>query len=366
VDGTKESSSLIRDRAVRLFTFLRELALLKTQVVRDLSTYEKVLWLKDIPEHKGCFSILNSSSDGSDESVWLEVRRPVEPKRPPSPSSCLKWIEDIPKADLLTQPQLKEEMRVGNTLNPDANSERQAQSQPLSEHFERLADHLEVVREWEHHLNTSWIPWSETYRSWKAADEFYLALFSIHQLQKKLGERYELVLGLGLLTWETPNNQIIRRHIIVGDGYLTFDADRAKFEVQAAPEGVKLRLETEMVEQRYLPSLDQQKKIEEWLILVRESPWNKDEIDRVLRSWIQSVSPHGAYSDSLVPPQKCASNPIVTFAPALILRQRTQRSQVQCFATIAELIQKGGKIPLGVQLLCEKAENIPSANQTVS
>jgi hypothetical protein len=42
--GHTESSNedVLRDRAIRLFKFLRELALLKSKIVRDLLDYEKV------------------------------------------------------------------------------------------------------------------------------------------------------------------------------------------------------------------------------------------------------------------------------------------------------------------------------------
>lgn len=149
-------------------------------------------------------------------------------------------------------------------------------------------------------MQDSWLPWSEVYRQWKAADRLYFHLFSIHQQLKKLGEQYELILGLGLLTWETPNNQVIRRHIVVGDAYLTFDAGLAKFELQEAPEGVKLRFETEMIDSGHLPPLEQQKSIEALLSAVQESPWNKEEIDKVLRSWVHSRNSFAASKGTIM------------------------------------------------------------------
>lgn len=336
-----DDDKLIRDRAVRLFTYLRELAKLKTAVTRDLAAYDKVVWFHDVPEHKGCFSILQSPDfEKTQDGIWLEVRKTPDPKRPPMPPLCLKWLAYSPDSDPLDEPQLKDEI-VDN----------------ISGRRERLADHPEISEEWQQYVKNTWIPWTDTYRQWKTADAIYFQLFSIHQQLKKLGEQYELILGLGLLTWETPNNQVIKRHIVVGDAYLNFDADRAKFTLQGAAEGVKLHFETEMVEPGQLPPLDQQKNTEALLSEVQESPWDKDEIDKILRSWIQSLSPDGTYSDSLIPPEKYPKTPIVTFAPALILRKRTQRSQIQCFNTIIEQIKGGGDVTSGVQLLCKEADN---------
>lgn len=293
-----DDDKLIRDRAVRLFTYLRELAKLKTTVTRDLSEYDEVVWFHDVPEYKGCFSIPQSTDlDRNQDGIWFEVRKTSEPKRPPTPPSCLKWLADSPDSDLLDEPQLKDEI-----------------ADNISGQHERLADQPEISEEWQHYIQNTWLPWTEIYRQWKAADAIYFQLFSIHQQLKKLGEQYELILGLGLLTWETPNNQIIKRHIVVGDACLNFDADRAKFTLQGAAEGIKLHFETEMVEPGQLPPLDQQKNTEALLSEVQESPWDKSEVDKVLRSWIQSLSPDGSYLDSLTPPEKYSKTPIVTFA----------------------------------------------------
>jgi len=80
--------NVLQDRAVRLFKFLRELARLRSRIVRDLSEYEQVVWFYDIPEHKGCFSILGPESDTVQDTTWLEIRKSPEPKRPQVPTAC--------------------------------------------------------------------------------------------------------------------------------------------------------------------------------------------------------------------------------------------------------------------------------------
>ena len=342
---------VIRDRAIRLFTFLKELSLLKTKITRDLKAYDEVVWFKDVPEYKGIFSILSGESIDTQDGIWLEVKRQQEPQRPYIPTSCLEWLDETPgDSEPLVKPSLKPEISTNDAQT----------------NLERLDNHLEIKNEWERYIQESWQPWSEVYKSWKAANNLYFRLFSIYEQLKKLGEQYELMLGLGLLTWETPQNQIIRRHLIVGDAYLTFDADRAKFILQGAPDGVKLRFELEMIEQNYIPSPEQQKEIENRLGFTSESPWNREEIHAILRSWIQSMRADGIYSDSPIPTNECTTKPTVTFAPALILRKRTQRSQVQCFTNIVEQIKKGGKIPSGVSLLCEVSDSIPMLEDGVS
>ena len=364
VDPTGSASgNVLQDRAIRICKFLRELARLRTRTVKDLYQYERVVWFGDIPKYKGCFSVLSPESDRLQDTTWLEIRRPPEPMRPPLPTSCKRWIDEIDLDNPTAEPQLRDEIPVDTSTTQGNKPSQSSQEQSASFQMEQLSDHPEVLRDFSGWKQDLWLLWVETYNRWKAVDDIYFSLFSIHQQQKKLGERYELLLGLGLLTWETPNNQIIRRHVIVGYANLTFDADRAKFELQAAPEGVKLQIETEMIEQSYLPSLEQQKEFESMLSQVQESPWDKDEIDKILRSFTHSISPHGVYSDSICPPDKPTNEPTITFAPAIILRQRTQRSQIQCLSHIIEQISDGGDIPSGIEILCEEPGQIEDSDE---
>ncbi|MBW2127589.1 MAG: AAA family ATPase, partial [Deltaproteobacteria bacterium] len=355
---------VLRDRAVRLFKFLRELARLRRRIVRDLFEYERVVWFHDMPEYKGCFSILGLESDTSQDTTWLEVRKSPEPKRPPIPTACQRWLEDTDEDNPEAEPKLRDEIPTRTSHTPGYELNLHPQDEASTPPVERLSDHPEILEKWDRWKQDYWRPWLEAHSRWKAADDIYCKLFSMHQQMKKLAERYELLLGLGLLTWETPNNQVIRRHIVVGDAYLTFDANKAKFELQAAPEGVKLHFEPEMIDQNYLPPLNQQKEFESMLGLVQESPWNKDETDKILRSFIHSISPQGVYSDSLSPPDRPPKAPTITFAPALILRQRTQRSQIQCLSSIIDQISKGGNIPSGIEILCEEPEQVEDSDES--
>lgn len=47
----------IHDLSIRLFTFLRDLAALRTKTIRTLDHYEKVLWFDEIPQETGCHCI---------------------------------------------------------------------------------------------------------------------------------------------------------------------------------------------------------------------------------------------------------------------------------------------------------------------
>jgi len=87
---------------------------------------------------------------------------------------------------------------------------------------ERLEDFPEVEEKWNQYLEEQWLPWFEDHNAWQRVHDVYSKLFAIHQQQLRLGEEYELVLAFGLLTWQTPSGQRVRRHLIVADAVLEF------------------------------------------------------------------------------------------------------------------------------------------------
>ena len=64
----------LRDKAVRLFTYLKEVCQLRFVVVRDRRNYDLLLWFHDIPREPECLCIAWSGATGTNESR-IEVRR---------------------------------------------------------------------------------------------------------------------------------------------------------------------------------------------------------------------------------------------------------------------------------------------------
>ena len=88
----------------------------------------------------------------------------------------------------------------------------------------------------------------DEHNDWERIHKVYAKLFAIHQEQLRLGEEYELVLALGLLTWQTHRGQRVRRHIIVANATLEFELQLAKFTVRPLPDGAKVRPELDMLD----------------------------------------------------------------------------------------------------------------------
>jgi len=77
----------VRDRAVRLFAFLREMTLLRTKVIQSFEQYDSVIWLADIPREPGCHcAAWGTGATPEENTTWIEVRKPqlAPPPDPPA------------------------------------------------------------------------------------------------------------------------------------------------------------------------------------------------------------------------------------------------------------------------------------------
>ena len=93
-----------RDRAIALYTFLREFVKLRTKTIRNIARYEQdgeVIWAADIPREHGCHCIAwhrddpdEPGGDGGDapDEVWIEVRKPRLTPPPEPPESVHPWV----------------------------------------------------------------------------------------------------------------------------------------------------------------------------------------------------------------------------------------------------------------------------------
>jgi very-short-patch-repair endonuclease len=265
-----------------------------------------------------------------------------EPELPAVPSPCKDWVSRSALRNKNDLPELLPQI-TRQIQNPDW---REGSDQPETiPHTERLEDHPEIQRAWERYVEEKWLPWTEEHSAWEKVHKVYSALFSIHQEQLRLGEEYELVLGLGLLTWQTPTGQRVRRHLIVADAILEFETRLGKFTVRPHTEGAKVRPELDMLDIEKQPARAEET-AKALLAAAEDNPWEKGCVQGVLQALVHSIDSHGDYDGSLEAKIiRASAKPIVEYAPALILRKRSAKSFTETLRRIKEQIEHGKAIP---------------------
>lgn len=338
----QQIDSPVAKKVIRLVDYLTRLASLRSKIIRNIDEYQNVLWIKDIPKQKKCFTQAWGRDENYDSDAWVEVQNQREPELPGVPAQCKDWVDQIALRNKDDLPEL-----LPKSTQPIQNLDWcEGSDQPKTIlHTEHLEDHPEVQRAWDQYVEDKWLPWTEGHNAWGKVHKVYSALFAIHQEQLRLGEEYELVLGLGLLTWQAPTGHRVRRHLIVADAILEFEARLGKFTVRPHTEGAKLRPELDM-----LDIVEQPARAEETakssLTGAKDDPWEKGCVEGVLQVLVHSINSQGDYNDSLEAKGiRASEKPIVEHAPALILRKRSAKGLTEILQRIKEQIGKGEPIP---------------------
>src|ERR671924_157744 len=107
-DTLKDSAE--KSKVIRLVDYLTRLASLRTKIIRDVSEYQNVLWIKDVPRQKGCFTQAWGCDEDFDSDVWIEVQTQHEPELPSVPSLCKDWIEKATLRNKSDRPALRPEI----------------------------------------------------------------------------------------------------------------------------------------------------------------------------------------------------------------------------------------------------------------
>ena len=346
-----------RESAVALYSFLNEFAQLRTRTILDISRYEQdgqVIWAGQVPREPGCDCIAwrrdvsdASDGDGSDE-VWLEIRKPRRDQPPEPPESLSPWV----RRDQLHDSSLElPEVRSTLSDEPDESSVR-------------LDDHPEVQRAWDAYIEDQWWPWAEQDRREQAVQRVYTDLFSMFQRQQRLGETFEIIFGLGFLSWNVPGSRTVQRHLVAARVSVSFDPESGVLTVTPAGEGARPTLEQEMLDPQHRPDPQGLRSIEETLETISESLWAAGPIDALLQSWVHSASARGEYRSTLHRPQHPGPTPVVHLAPALILRRRTERSFIRAFQEIIAQLNSGEPVPVGVSRFVGVSEDHTRSGST--
>jgi very-short-patch-repair endonuclease len=333
------------ERAIGLFTFLHALTELRSKTVRTLAQYEKVLWFHEIPREPGCHCIAWGTSPDEDTSeVWLEVKKPRLRPPPRVPEPLEPWLDPKELEDSSQAvPRLRE--RIALTMPDDGDTEAAEEPQTI---FQELADCPEIRSLRDHYVQKAWLPWAGEDRRLQTVQQVYTDLFSIYQKQQRLGEAYEVIMGLGYLTWRTPSGPEIKRHLVTAQTSLTFDATRGVIRLGPAGEGAKPTIEQDMLELQDRPGAEAQQAIEQRVAEIGDALWPSLELQTALTGWVHAASPRGQFDPSLHPQQGSSADPEVHLAPAVILRRRTERSLLRTFHEILTQLRGGSPVPVGV------------------
>ena len=293
-----QDQTVLRKRAVDLFTFLRELVSLRTTVVRNCDSYDRVLWIDEVPGEPECDSmVFKTRRDDDAEDWWLRIRKPAFAPPPQPPEHLAPWADELQIADSsLQSPKPLDRMTRDDTATSAT-----------------FAESSDVREAWDRFIAEQWRPWADEDRRKRSVLRIYTDLFTLYQQQKALGEAYEVVVGLGQLRWAPKEGVEVNRHLVAVQTNIEFDAQRGVITLGPAAEGAKPRLEEDMLELDERPAPDVLTALEQQ-VAVREDDdddiWRDEQLIGALKSFVHSLSSgEGSYSEELKPIDRATPTP---------------------------------------------------------
>ena len=354
------NDQVIRDKAISLFTYLYELAGLRTRMIRSVDQFEELIWLADLADLPGCYCVAVSPHSEGEEvekvaDIWIELQKPKLTPPPDLPEELQDWLDPDQVEDpfnerpTLIEPEpieldgISSETELRESPDMSGFGGAAAKEEPARVIVDLLASYTE----------SQWLPWAHKERPRHRAQKIYESLFSIHQKQQRLGELYEVIVGFGLLSWQVSDGERVRRHLLVAQTSIDFDLTRGVITVAPGAEGANAALEQDMLEPNRRPNLTVQKQIEQQTSGLANDLWHGASVRNLLKAYANALSADAQYEDSLVPESRISTEALVEFAPALILRKRSERTFQRAFKKIREQLEEGGDIPSGVELILQ-------------
>ncbi len=333
------------DKGSDLLAFLKATAAIRRKRISSYGTADKVLWLADVPkERPECRSPFLIDKPDDSGGLWLEVRKKRMPVRPPVPQVVADWV----RADDLDQPENEPELLPEITViverqvpDPDAPQGTQRTIVRQVPELRRLADHPEVEEAWLEYLVEKWEPWAQEMRLWQEVQSVYESLDFMRRRLEEAEERYELVLAIGFLQWRDPTGTPVSRHVLTAPAELTLDADRGVLTVVPAASFDGFRLELDMLELQHRPRLNEDKLREQREVLDIQA-WDTVLVAPLLREIANSLRADAQVDETFQRAERIEERPRLSFAPALVLRERRPTAYEDLISKFLEAATEDG------------------------
>lgn len=309
-----EKLRVAREKLTRVFRYLEAVNQHRNPAKRKIREQLWSLWLHDLPEHasvkKGEAKAKPSRAAGKEgqndnaehDSFVLRVRRPVLAPAPAPPAEIADWLEEGWE-DPFNDATIAE--ISDGVLQNDSPGQRFADNPARTEMF----------RNWKSQRDR----WAVTEKPARASMKLFEALYAINGRMEREGERVELVLGDGVLSWPRPEGDIYHP-ILLQRLQLQFDASAPEFTLSEADHPVELYSALF----QSLADVDGRAigRCREELEQGGFHPLFNGSTSEFLKRFVVQLSPRGEFIESGAP-DKEQNHPRVGRAPVVFLRART-------------------------------------------
>jgi very-short-patch-repair endonuclease/KaiC/GvpD/RAD55 family RecA-like ATPase len=330
-----ESTDDLLERAKNLFEFLAKTQQLRETPQRTTASYDVVTWFDDLPEHHAIASAHRQDAP-EPEAAFFSVDR-VPRRDAPDPAAAVRpWLmgdRDDPGLELSYAPSRPPRLLDG--LAPIGEDEEVH----IDDHPGLKDDVLDYIQRWR--------LWADLERVDRPVRNLYGEIFSMHQDLVSHAEQFELVVGVGLLAWRPSAHDPVSRHLFTFPAAVDFDEQSGRLTVRREPSLNPVRVELEMFEPSVVAGIPQLGALRAGMSEFALHPLDRSAIEPEVRSFVNILDASGRYIDADVAPAP-GQDLIAAFAPALILRRRSQRGLIDIYGRIIDQLTATGRVPQGL------------------
>lgn len=344
VDKQLGEGDLVR-KAVNLFTFLGRTQQLLVKPLRTVDGFEEAVWFSSLPAHP---AVRGRHGGGAlePEEPLLEVDRVPRLDPPAVPDLLVEWVSgSLDRID--NQPSLRDEIFT------DDPGKWRAGSSAYDESSEQERDRRRVLLDEAVGVSQAFKDWLQVWQAWAdrervdaVARDLYKNLFAIYLKSTDHSEEFELVVGIGCLAWRPANHEQVQRHVATAQVAVSFDEASGTLSVRQVPSPQSVVVELDMLDPSLVSSPAAIDEIREAAGEFSAHVLDVAAIGEICRRLVFRLDPDAEYDDVLEAPS--GAGPRAAFAPALILRRRTNRGLVQIYEQIVAQILASNEIPSGV------------------
>jgi very-short-patch-repair endonuclease len=224
-----------RDRLLHVFQYLEALNQHRNPPKRQIRDQLWTLWFKDFPDHpaiqlgrprtldKNGAENTEASSTRQEDDFILKVARPKLTRPPEPPAEIKSWLEsgwDDPSKDPAVRKTKNETVANGETVLVS---------------FEDDSNRTNTFEQWKPRREE----WARNERPARAAGRVFETLYELYGRTEREGERVELVLGDGILSWRRTEGGVYHP-VLLQRLQMTFDPAAPEFRVAETEHPVEL------------------------------------------------------------------------------------------------------------------------------
>lgn len=332
----------IVDKAKRLFQFLAESQRLRSSPVKTTDSYsgaeQLIRWIDRVPEHPAVELAFRDGASEPEDGFVVSCDR-VPARTPPELPAVLEgWVRG-------NLEDCEAEVSLLSTISrPGADRPEDRESVPGVD---------EAFGQW----HSRWRSWAEVECRDRPVRVFYEDLFRAHTTIEGRSEEFELLLGVGLLSWQHDTGPV-RRHVSTAQLTTSIDDRTGRIDVTVEDSAIGLRAELDMID----PSAFKAASVRQEFVSASHDhgahPLDEESYGPLAASLVNRLDSRGEYSSSFES-TKPVEYPVIAFAPAVILRKRTRAGLLELLNTIASQIDEARAVPASVVPLVDPGQPPP-------